>query len=655
MLLPALLLTVAVVGQDQADWYEPFPAHKVIGNVYYVGSRDLATYLITTPDGHILINSGFERTVPLIQKSVESLGFRMTDVKILLASHAHSDHVAGLALLQKRTGARVYIMRGDDQVVTSGGKGQYLYTTSRWDPCKADRILEDGDEVKLGGVTLTAHLTPGHTRGCTTWTWRVAEGGKSYAVVVVGSPNVNPGYQLVNNKDYPGIAADFARTFRVLKGLPCDVFLGAHGSYYGMIERYALLQKGRADAFVNPGGYREYVALKERAFRKTLAAQQAEAGQGNAGPDTPPAVPAIHDRMLKFIEAKEIAGAVTLLATPDGVLHLDATGNAALDPAEPMRPDSIFWIASMSKPVLATLLLMLQDDGLLSVDDPVEKYLPEFKGLKTADGKPARVTIRHLLTHTSGLGEITPAQARACKTLADAIPLYVARPVAFTPGSKWAYCQSGINTGGRIAEVVTGEPLDRLLRRRLFGPLGMKDTTFYLTQEQLPRLARSYRRTDKGELEATDIAFLNGTSPTSHDRFPAPNGGLFSTASDYARFCRMVLRGGELDGKRYLKPETVKLMTTVQTGDLKTGFSPGNGWGLGWCVVREPQGVTAVLAPGSFGHGGAYGTQAWIDPAAKRVYILMVQRANFPNSDASDVRRGFQEAASGAFSNSTAK
>ena len=203
--------------------------------------------------------------------------------------------------------------------------------------------------------------------------------------------------------------------------------------------------------------------------------------------------------------------------------------------------------------------------------------------------------------------------------------------------------------------MVTGEPLEKLLKRRLFDPLGMKDTTFYLTEKQLPRLAKSYRRTDKGELEATDIGFLNGKSPTSLDRFPAPNGGLFSTASDYARFCQMVLRGGELDGKRYLKPETVKLMTTIQTAGLKTGFTAGNGWGLGWCVVREPQGVTAMLSPGTFGHGGAYGTQAWIDPGTKRIYILMVQRANFPNSDASEVRRGFQEAASGAFSNSKTK
>jgi metallo-beta-lactamase class B len=279
MLLTTLVLAVAAVGQGQADWYEPFPAHKVLGNVYYVGSRDLATFLITTPEGHILINSGFERTVPLIQKSVESLGFKMTDVKILLASHAHSDHVAGHAALQKLTGAKVCVMRGDDLVIASGGMGQYLYSSSRWEPCKVDRVLKDGEEVKLGGVTLVAHLTPGHTRGCTTWTWRVEDGGKTYDVVVIGSPNVNPGFKLVNNDDYPEIAADFAKTFEVLKALPCDVFLGAHGSYYGMVERYALLQKGQANAFVNAEGYKEFVALKERAFLKTLADQQGKAPQ----------------------------------------------------------------------------------------------------------------------------------------------------------------------------------------------------------------------------------------------------------------------------------------------------------------------------------------------------------------------------------------
>jgi metallo-beta-lactamase class B len=247
----------------------------VIGNVYYVGSRDLASYLITTPEGHILINSGFEKTVPLIQAAVESLGFKMRDIKILLASHAHSDHVAGHALAKELTGSKVLVMRGDDAVVASGGKGQYLYK-DRWKPCGVDRVLEDGDEVKLGGVTLTARRTPGHTRGCTTWTWRAADGDKRYNVVVIGSPNVNPGYQLVNNRDYPEIAADFARTFEILKSLPCDVFLGAHGSYYGMIEKDKLARAGAVtNPFFDRAGCRRFVEQKEQAYLATLARQRA--------------------------------------------------------------------------------------------------------------------------------------------------------------------------------------------------------------------------------------------------------------------------------------------------------------------------------------------------------------------------------------------
>jgi metallo-beta-lactamase class B len=275
-MIAATIVVFSWAAIAQGPFSEPFPAHKVIGNVYYVGSKDLASYLITTPDGHVLINSGFEETVPLIRKSVESLGFRMGDVKILLNSHAHSDHVAGLATLKDLTGARVCVMRGDDEVIASGGKGQYLYADSRWKPCKVDRILEDGDEVKLGGVILVARRTPGHTRGCTTWTWKVEDGGRSYDVVVIGSPNVNPGYRLVGNEDYPEIADDFAQTFKVLKELPCDVFLGAHGGYYGMLEKHARAAKDPAtNPFIDPEGYRAYVAQKEKAFRDTLAEQRA--------------------------------------------------------------------------------------------------------------------------------------------------------------------------------------------------------------------------------------------------------------------------------------------------------------------------------------------------------------------------------------------
>jgi metallo-beta-lactamase class B len=200
----------------------------------------------------------------------------MRDVKILLASHAHSDHVAGHARMRELTGAKVYVMRGDDDVIRSGGKGQYLYADSRWPPCPVDRVLEDGEEVKLGGVTLVARVTPGHTRGCTTWTWKVADGGKDRDVVVIGSPNVNPGYKLVGNADYPEIADDFARTFRVLKALPCDVFLGAHGGYYGMVAKHERARNGPgSNPFVDPEGYRDYVLLKEKAFRDELARQRA--------------------------------------------------------------------------------------------------------------------------------------------------------------------------------------------------------------------------------------------------------------------------------------------------------------------------------------------------------------------------------------------
>jgi CubicO group peptidase (beta-lactamase class C family)/predicted glycoside hydrolase/deacetylase ChbG (UPF0249 family)/lysophospholipase L1-like esterase len=374
-------------------------------------------------------------------------------------------------------------------------------------------------------------------------------------------------------------------------------------------------------------------------------ALRVSAFQDSPQQEKPPAVTAISERMRHFVDDHEIAGAVTLVATPDRIVHLDATGMADIALNKRMRPDAIFWIASMTKPITATAVLMLQDEGKLSVDDPVEKYLPEFKGSKTADGKPASLTIRHLLTHTSGMGEVTPDQARAITNLAGLIPLYVAKPLAYEPGTKWVYCQSGINTAARVVEVVSGELFDQFVASRLFGPLGMKDTTFYLTEQQLPRLATSYLRTGKGELEATQNFILYGKPATSRERFPAANGGLFSTATDYARFCQMILSGGELGGRRFVKPESVKLMTTIQTGELTTGFTPGNGWGLGWCVIRKPQGVTATLSSGTFGHGGAYGTQAWIDPEKKRIYLLMVQRANFPNSDASEVRRGFQESA----------
>lgn len=356
-------------------------------------------------------------------------------------------------------------------------------------------------------------------------------------------------------------------------------------------------------------------------------------------------LPAVIEAMDQAIAAKEIAGSVTLVGDAEKNLHLAANGDADRDNKIPMKVDSIFWIASMSKPVTGTAVMMMQDAGKLSVDDPVSKYLPEFKDLKDASGKEVVVTLKQCLTHSAGLSEVTPQESGNITTLKDLMPLIVAKPVQFGPGSKWQYCQTGINTAARVVEVVSGQDFATFLDQKLFTPLGMKDTTFYPTDEQAKRIAVSYSRTAAGELEKSALMFLGNAPVTSRDRYPRANGGLFSTAADYARFCRMILRGGELDGKRYLSEKAVRQMTTVQSGDLVTGFTPGNGWGLGWCVVREPQGVSATLSPGTHGHGGAYGTQAWIDPVKKRFHLLLVQRANCPNSDASDVRKAFHEAA----------
>jgi metallo-beta-lactamase class B len=263
-----------------ADWSEPFPPHRMIGNIYYVGSRGLASYLITTAAGHILINSNLKTSVPLIRENIEKLGFRFKDVKILLISHAHFDHAGGSAEVKERTGAQYMVMDGDVTVVESGGKSDFQYgdDPTLWYPATTvDRVLHDADEVKLGDTKLAAHKTAGHTRGCTTWTLRVREAGNTYEVVIVGSPNVNPGYKLVNNPRYPEIADDYARGFRVLKSLPCDVFLGAHGSYYGMEAKYAKLGAGGTNPYLDPEGYRNYMADREQAFFSELEKQTAAA------------------------------------------------------------------------------------------------------------------------------------------------------------------------------------------------------------------------------------------------------------------------------------------------------------------------------------------------------------------------------------------
>ena len=359
-----------------------------------------------------------------------------------------------------------------------------------------------------------------------------------------------------------------------------------------------------------------------------------------------PEIPAVSGKMTEFVQAHEIAGAVTLVADEKNIIRLSAVGMADLETKRPMKTDDVFWIASMTKPITATAVMMMHEQGRLSVDDPVEKYLPEFSNLKDAAGNKVTITLKQCLTHSAGLSEVSVEETAKVTTLAELMPLIVAKPVQFAPGSRWQYCQTGINTAARVVEVVSGESFPGFLETHLFGPLGMKDTTFYPDEKLAARLATAYRKTDGG-LEKTVIGFLGGKSLTDKNRYPRANGGLFSTAEDYSKFARMILNGGELDGRRYLKPESVKLMTTVQSGGLQTGFTPGCAWGLGWCVVREPQGVSAALSPGSFGHGGAFGTQAWIDPVKKRVHLLFIQRADLPNSDGSEMRKALHETAAG--------
>ena len=271
---------------QNADWTEPFSPFHIAGNLYYVCSKGLANYLITTPQGHILINSDLEANVPLIRASVERLGFKFSDIKILLISHAHWDHDAASATIIKATGAKYMVMEGDVPVVESGGKTDFQYGNTPgnlYPPTKVDRVLHDGDEVKLADAVLTAHLTPGHTKGCTTWTMKVSEGGKTYNVVIVGSPNVNPGYKLVNNAQYPTIANDYQRMFTVLKSLPCDIFLGAHGSYFGMEAKYARMTKDGPNPFIDSTGYKKFVSDKEQEFHAELAKQKAGSSKAPDG------------------------------------------------------------------------------------------------------------------------------------------------------------------------------------------------------------------------------------------------------------------------------------------------------------------------------------------------------------------------------------
>ncbi|HYO25639.1 MAG TPA: serine hydrolase domain-containing protein, partial [Lacipirellulaceae bacterium] len=334
-------------------------------------------------------------------------------------------------------------------------------------------------------------------------------------------------------------------------------------------------------------------------------------------------------------------GMVTLVCQAGQTVHLGAAGLANVESRVPMKADAIFGVMSMTKPITATALMILVDEGKVGLEDRVDKYIPAFAHAKLKSGEPVTgLTVRSLLTHTSGL---TGDQMCVDSLEATAAAL-AARPFEFQPGTRWEYGPS-LNVIGRIIEIASGQAYEAFVSERILKPLKMTDATFHVSPEQRPRLAALYSVEEGARGFKPAARWGDAGEPGC---VPNPSGGLFATAAEMARFYNMILAGGALDGVRIVSAEAVREMTSVQTGELVTGFTPGNGWGLGWCVVREPQGLTAMLSPGTFGHGGAYGTQGWVDPERRAVFVLMTQRSNFPNSDGSDVRREFQRLAADA-------
>lgn len=369
----------------------------------------------------------------------------------------------------------------------------------------------------------------------------------------------------------------------------------------------------------------------------------------------PAKLAAIKPRFEKFVADGQISGAVLVVGSSKEVALNVAVGKRSLDPDEPMTPNTLFRIASMTKPMTGVAIQILAEEGKLQVSDPVEKYLPEFTGQrlvlsrdkdKLVLGKPKRpITIRDLLTHTSGLpgypaglGEV---YGKRNWTLTETTLALSQQPLEFEPGSRWAYSNSGIDTLGRIIEVVSGSPFEIFMAKRIFGPLGMNHTTFRPTAKTGDGLAKLYAQKE-GKLVDAGQVLIGSPERSVH---PIPAGGLYSTGADVAKFYRMLLSGGSLEGKKILSRAGVREATSVQTGDLKCGFTEGMGFGHAFAVVKKPAGVTAVLSPGSFGHGGAFGTQSWADPHKDLFYVLLIGRVGLSNADASELRQELQRLA----------
>jgi metallo-beta-lactamase class B len=274
--LPLFAIVACALAQPPDGFTTPFPAHRVVGNVYYVGTYDLACFLITTPDGNILINTGIDGSVPLIRSSIESLGFKLKDTKILLTTQAHYDHVAAMAEMKRLTGAKMLATDGDAPVLEDGGKSDYLFTDPKFKfaPVKVDGRIKDGQKISLGGTELTAYLHPGHTRGSVSYGLTVAENGRTYRVLIANMGSINPGTILIGNKKYPQISDDYARTFREQKKLECDIFLSSHASQYQLHDKWKPGQAYNPDTFVDPAGYKEAVGRAETAYIEWLAKEK---------------------------------------------------------------------------------------------------------------------------------------------------------------------------------------------------------------------------------------------------------------------------------------------------------------------------------------------------------------------------------------------
>jgi metallo-beta-lactamase class B len=275
-MLRALVLLAAAIPLFAAET-PIFPPFRIVGNLYYVGDDDLASYLIVTPQGSILINTGYEFSVPDIRSRVKTLGFRFADIKILLVTHAHSDHAAGMATMKKLTGAKLLAMAREAPLLESGGKTDYLFGSNGWfNPVKVDRTFQDGDKIELGGAELTAHLTPGHTKGSTSYTFDIAEGGRTYHVLIANLGTINPGTVLLHNREYPDIAGDYAQTFRILRALPCDIFLTSHASQFGLFSKYRPGMPYDPDRFLDHGIYLRVIDRQENAFLEQLEEEKAD-------------------------------------------------------------------------------------------------------------------------------------------------------------------------------------------------------------------------------------------------------------------------------------------------------------------------------------------------------------------------------------------